>query len=95
MQSGRGEVSTNFIYTTEYLKLRVGRQSTAIEFRTHDGKIVSRHADMLSSAVGDLWNEVEAEQLNAYRAEFPAVSCWLRLIGQRSNSSDSANRHNR
>ncbi len=77
------EVSTNFVYTTEYLKLRVGKQSTAIELRSLNGKIVSRNADMLSSTAGDGWCEVGTDQLNTYRAQFPAVICWLRLIGQR------------
>ena len=77
------EVSTNFIYTTEYLKLRVGRQSSAIELRNLNGKIVSREADMLSSSSADSWCEVGVEQLNSYRAQFPVVKCWLKLIGQR------------
>lgn len=77
------EVATNFVYTTEYLKLRVGKQSTALEFRALNGKIVYRHADMLTSATGDGWNEVESEQLIAYRTQFPAISCWLKLIGRR------------
>ncbi|MEP7270692.1 MAG: hypothetical protein ABI882_04275 [Acidobacteriota bacterium] len=76
-------MSTNFVYTTEYLKLRVGKQSTAIELRSLNGKIVSRHADMLSSTPDNGWCEVGTEQLNNYRAQFPAVSCWLKLIGQR------------
>lgn len=76
-------MSTNFVYTTEYLKLRVGKQSTAIELRSLNGKIVSRNADMLSSTSETAWCEVGTEQLNDYRAQFPAVSCWLKLIGQR------------
>jgi hypothetical protein len=78
-----GEVSTNFVYTTEYLKLRVGKHSTAIELRSFNGKIVSRNADMLSSSATEGWCEVGIDQLNTYRTQFPAVSCWLRLIGQR------------
>ncbi len=76
------EVSTNFVYTTEYLKLRVGKQSTAIELRSLNGKIVSRSADMLSSAVDNGWCEVGTEQLEDYRAQFPALICWLKLIGR-------------
>jgi hypothetical protein len=76
-------VSTNFIYTTEYLKLRVGKQSSAIELRSLNGKIVSREADMLSSSSPGSWCEVGVEQLNNYRTQFPVVKCWLKLIGQR------------
>lgn len=76
-------VSTNFVYTTEYLKLRVGKQSSAIELRSLNGKIVSREADMLSSTAAGGWHEVGVEQLNTYRAQFPVVKCWLKLIGQR------------
>ena len=75
-------VSTNFVYTTEYLKLRVGKQSTAIELRNVNGRILFRNADMLRSSATETWSEVGTEQLNDYRMQFPAVKCWLKLIRQ-------------
>jgi hypothetical protein len=72
---------SNCIYTTEYLKLRTGARTDAIEFRRFDGRIVSRQADMLKTALEQEWHEVDAMQLEAYRSAFPAMIQWLRLIG--------------
>jgi len=74
------EVS-NCIYTTEYLKLRTGARSDAIEFRRFEGRIVSRHADMLRTISAQEWHEVDAMQLEDYRTKFPAMIQWLNLIG--------------
>ena len=54
---------SNCIYTTEYLKLRTGARSDAIEFRRFDGRILSRHADMLRTMTEQEWHEVDAMQL--------------------------------
>ena len=74
------EVS-NCIYTTEYLKLRTGARSDAIEFRRFDGRIVSRQADMLRTITEQEWHDVDAMQLEDYRTKFPAMIQWLTLIG--------------
>jgi hypothetical protein len=74
------EVS-NCIYTTEYLKLRTGARSDAIEFRRFDGRILSRQADMLRTMTEQEWHEVDAMQLESYRTKFPAMIQWLTLIG--------------
>jgi len=78
---------SNCIYTTEYLKLRTGARSDAIEFRRFDGRILSRQADMLRTMTEQEWHEVDAMQLDAYRTKFPAMIQWLTLIGYGKSNS--------
>ena len=62
---------SQFIYTTDYLKVCRKSQAAAIEFRADNGRIICRPADLLCSARrAGQWAEVSGEQLTAYSLEF-------------------------
>ena len=79
------DLVSEFIYTTDYLKVCRKSQAAAIEFRADNGRIMCRPADLLSSASTEQfeWAEVSVEELTAYSLEFPAMVQWLKLIRYR------------
>jgi hypothetical protein len=79
------DLVSQFIYTTDYLKVCRKSQAAAIEFRADNGRIMCRPADLLCSVSTEQveWAEVSVEQLTAYSLEFPAMVQWLKLIRYR------------
>ena len=82
---------SEFIYTTDYLKVCRKSHAAAIEFRADNGRIICRPADLLSSVTTEQveWAEVSIEQLTAYSLEFPVMVQWLKLIRRRGAMAHS------